>query len=265
NPGAPEYYVEFLNSLREKAPPNTELFAVAHLGHSNSHLSLPRTGHVFTLDDQVDHKIELVDSLSKAYPRSKLILIGHSIGTYLALNTLKVREEKIFRVYGLFPTIDNILDTPNGHSKGWALRPTSISCLAFLAGALSLLPFPLLVLVTRLMSGQADQEARVTAQHFLNPSVIRNCLNMFANEGEQVLDPDTEILEKYASRIILYYGSDDGWVPRSCYERMRAMHPQVRAYLCEDNLPHAFVLGHGMAMAVKVATWLYELTDESSK
>lgn len=76
------------------------------------------------------------------------------------------------------------------------------------------------------MSGQAENEARVTSQHFLNPSVIRNCLNMFADEGEQVLDPDDALLEKYASRITFYYGSDDGWVPRTCYERMRSRHPQ---------------------------------------
>jgi pimeloyl-ACP methyl ester carboxylesterase len=70
---------------------------------------------MFSLEEQVENKIAILDRLREIYPAgTRFILAGHSMGSWLALRVLKARPNDIERVFALFPTIDKIADTPNG-------------------------------------------------------------------------------------------------------------------------------------------------------
>lgn len=49
--------------------------------------------------------------------------------------------------------------------------------------------------------------------------------------------------------IHCYYGSNDGWVPRSHFLAMKNDFPSVKAVLCKKNVPHAFVIHDSLVMA----------------
>lgn len=70
---------------------------------------------MYTLEEQVENKIAILDRLREIYPaETRFILAGHSMGGWLALQVLKARASHIERIFELFPTIHRIADTPNG-------------------------------------------------------------------------------------------------------------------------------------------------------
>ncbi|XP_048519496.1 lipid droplet-associated hydrolase isoform X4 [Dendroctonus ponderosae] len=90
NPGVVGFYKQFANSLYEKT--DIPVWCLSHAGHNlaeNSITKLPNfTEHrnLYGLKGQVKHK---VDFLEKYLPHdAKVYLIGHSIGSYMALEVL---------------------------------------------------------------------------------------------------------------------------------------------------------------------------------
>lgn len=71
---------------------------------------------MYSLEDQIQHKIDCLDTLRKNHGSNiKFILMGHSIGSYIAAAVLKERPNHgIGKVIALFPTLREIAITPNG-------------------------------------------------------------------------------------------------------------------------------------------------------
>ena len=72
------------------------------------------TSGTFTLKQQIEHKIAFLEE--HISPRSKLVLIGHSIGAYIILQLLKNEHIRshILKAILLFPTIERMASTPSG-------------------------------------------------------------------------------------------------------------------------------------------------------
>jgi alpha-beta hydrolase superfamily lysophospholipase len=87
---------------------------VSHLGHSSKPFNT--TKQLFTLQEQIQHKIECFDIIRKQYgPETNVILIGHSVGSFICTEVLKARpNHNIVRLIALFPTLQHIAKTPNG-------------------------------------------------------------------------------------------------------------------------------------------------------
>lgn len=58
-----------------------DVLAVSHLGHDGDNLS---RGSVWGLDDQVQHKVQLLRQLM-APGRPPVVILAHSIGSYIML------------------------------------------------------------------------------------------------------------------------------------------------------------------------------------
>lgn len=92
-------------------------FLVSHKGHStNYHESIPKDNTVYSLQDQIQHKVDCIDTLIQENgPETNFIFVGHSIGSYISAEVLKQRpNHNITRVLALFPTLRDIAITPNG-------------------------------------------------------------------------------------------------------------------------------------------------------
>ncbi|KAF9360071.1 hypothetical protein BGX26_010617 [Mortierella sp. AD094] len=262
NPGLIDYYTPFLQTVHDTCQEKIDIFGASHLGHSaGSHVTDP--SKTYTLDDQVESKIAIVDKLRDMYPvGTRFILVGHSMGAWLALQVLKARPNHgIERVFELFPTIHRIADTPNGRKLKILFKPTTRS---IAGGAVSTLRFifsapPVLRSIVGLLAGQKKDMAEITSQKLLHSSVVKNCLFLASQEMEVIRVMDRELIEEHASKFVFYYGKTDEWSPIENYFEMRDEFPKVKSFLCEQGMVHAFVLGHGEAMGLLVGSWINEM------
>ncbi|KAI8598640.1 hypothetical protein EDD21DRAFT_434644, partial [Dissophora ornata] len=261
NPGLIDYYVPFLQTVHDTCNGNIDIFGASHLGHSaGSHVSDP--SRMYTLEEQVESKIAIVDRLREMYPvGTRFILAGHSMGSWLALRVLKARPNHgIEHLFELFPTIHRIADTPNGRKLKPLFKPSTRS---IAGGAVSTLRFlfsapAIFQSVVGLVTGQQKDMAQVTSQLLLHSSVVKNCLFLAGEEMEAIKIMDKELIEEHASKLVFYYGRTDEWSPIENYYEMRDQFPKVKSYLCNQGMVHAFVLGHGEAMGLLVGGWINE-------
>ena len=101
NPGLAHYYTGWLSSIQSHLP-STTVYAVGHLGHSPSSAAFAWTPKgAASLQDQVEHKVAFIDELSQTHDfgpgkdQTKLVLLGHSIGCWIACEALKLRPALI--------------------------------------------------------------------------------------------------------------------------------------------------------------------------
>ncbi|KAG0248349.1 hypothetical protein BG011_000173 [Mortierella polycephala] len=262
NPGLIDYYIPFLQTVHDSCQGKIDIFGASHLGHSaGSHITDP--ARLYTLEEQVENKIAILDRLRETYPvGTRFIIAGHSMGSWLALRVLKARPNHgILRIFGLFPTIHRIADTPNGRKMKSLFNPTSLS---IVGGVVSTLGFifsapSVLRSIVRLATGQDRDMAEVTSQKLLHSSVVKNCLFLAGEEMEAIKLMDRELIDEHASKMVFYYGKTDEWSPIENYYEMRDQFPKVKSYLCNQGMVHAFVLGHGEAMGEILAEWINEL------
>lgn len=77
NPGLLYYYQEMLHHLHLKHP-DWEILGISHAGMTlNAHSNTP----IFSLQDQVDHQVEVINNFS--CKNRKIIIMGHSVGAYI--------------------------------------------------------------------------------------------------------------------------------------------------------------------------------------
>ncbi|KAJ7169706.1 hypothetical protein C8R46DRAFT_1089722, partial [Mycena filopes] len=79
NPGLVQFYTEFLTLLRNQHP-YLAVFAHAHLGHTPQLYSREHS-----LAAQIESAIGALDAVHATFPTAKIIMSGHSVGSWIAL------------------------------------------------------------------------------------------------------------------------------------------------------------------------------------
>ena len=75
------------------------------------------TKKLYTFSEQQRHHLAFFDQVLERHPKSSVILMGHSVGAFIAQQILEARSESqysISKVIHLFPTLEHIQSTPNG-------------------------------------------------------------------------------------------------------------------------------------------------------
>lgn len=159
NPGLSSYYIPFLQTLHSSPAlrGKLEILAVSHRGHA----PVPPGTHSFfgpndeaakaaargtgtDLDDQIAHKISVLDAVRAIYPREEdrdqeergegeedvqVVLCGHSVGAYMSLEVMRARPGQVDGLHLLFPTLSWIGRTPNGTKlQVSTFLPTLVAC-----------------------------------------------------------------------------------------------------------------------------------------
>jgi hypothetical protein len=129
NPGLIDYYLPFLAHLYSLLPPTHAILCTSHIGHEG-HLKAPT--HPAELHTLLETKIELVtalraslDAWSLTQEKTKLVLIGHSLGGWLACEIMKRlnrEEEVVFAGHLLFPSLGWMAKSWNGRVM-WVCIP----------------------------------------------------------------------------------------------------------------------------------------------
>ncbi|KAJ5417138.1 uncharacterized protein N7487_000688 [Penicillium crustosum] len=209
--------------------------------------------------------------------RQKVILIGHSVGAYIAMEILRrhreTSPESTFDIVGgamLFPTVKDIAASPSGQKLTTLLSiiPRLAVVVSFFARLLTfLLPASLLRSVVRLVMGDPPVHALDATCAFLKSrGGVRQALHMAADEMRTITsDKWSDDVWGAASarepiaKLFFYFGRNDHWVADQTRDEIVAVRGQKggRAgptmVVCEEGLPHAFCLKHSEVMARKVA------------
>jgi hypothetical protein len=129
NPGLIDYYLPFLAHLYSLLPPTHAILCTSHIGHEG-HIKAPT--HPAELHTLLETKIELVtatraslDAWSLTQEKTKLVLIGHSLGGWLACEIMKRlnrEEEVVFAGHLLFPSLGWMAKSWNGRVM-WVCIP----------------------------------------------------------------------------------------------------------------------------------------------
>ena len=125
NPGLIDYYLPFLAHLHSLLPASHALICTSHIGHE---AHLPAPVHPVELDKLLESKLELVNALRTSLDvwsneqgeqeKSKLVLIGHSLGGWLVCEIMKrlniSKEEVVHAGHLLFPSLGWMAKSWNG-------------------------------------------------------------------------------------------------------------------------------------------------------
>ncbi|KAJ5512595.1 hypothetical protein N7463_002147 [Penicillium fimorum] len=304
NPGLIGYYHPFLSLLskyldepKEQHSPNLPSFQIYGCSLSgfeiDEHRPLPSQNNGVDLDLDLEDQICFVqgklaalmgdgtngngNGTVNAGTRQNVILIGHSVGAYIAMEILRRHHEEnpesSFDIVGgamLFPTVKDIAASPSGQKLTTLLSiiPRLAVVVSFLARLLTLLlPASLLRSVARLVMGDPPVHALDTTCAFLkSPRGVRQALYMAADEMRTITsDKWSDDVWGAASarepiaKLFFYFGRNDHWVADQTRDEIVAVRGRKGGevgptmIVCEEGLPHAFCLKHSGVMARKVA------------
>ena len=217
----------------------------------------------YKIDGQIKHKINFVrDHLP---PETPLILLGHSIGSYIILHMMtKFGPERIRMGALLFPTIERMATSPKGSVVTPMLKYCGWVASWSIYPVYYLLPTKLQHWLTRWYFGQKNvHECTIKATlKLIEPWAVSHAVSMGRSEMDSVVHADHDIIRANLHRLMFYYGTTDAWCPVSYYEDMRKAHPTGDIRLDTKKMEHAFCLESSVEMAKILWPWLAEKLPE---
>ena len=258
NPGLSDYYIAYLTALHRTVnsggPSSLEIFCPSQLGHDPLASVFPET--LVSLDEQVTHKAAVLATVSTRWSgdRPRIILAGHSIGAWMALEIVRrgLNRTPVYSIHLLFPALHQMGQTPNARKLAWLFRasdsrqhqassmlflPLLTALYALLSVALrvvQILPIPVVHFLVLLGAPtQPPSAVRTTTNFVLSPPCVKQALYMANDEMmlvRQLQDlPASSTAEAEVDvRMRAYWaaGDIDGWAPdktRKVVERTLGM------------------------------------------
>ncbi|KAM3727795.1 Lipid droplet-associated hydrolase [Dirofilaria immitis] len=274
NPGNEQFYADFgqivlnkISRIMQISRENSLFCAVSHLNHvpmprEYQGMSIYNCADRISLADQIRHKFNFC--LQYLPKTARLIIVGHSIGSYFMLKILPdllKNEFNVVRCIALFPTIEHMAESP----KGELLLPW-IKKLCKWDKIVQIL-FSWLVYLPNFVKERVCTFVIKNCYECFSPcilqstieivdiNVIRNIIFMAMDELSTVSNLDRVLLH-YSDRCRFLYGTVDHWCPLSYALEMQKRLGKV--VIDDKKCEHAFVLNHQEIVAHKVAKWIAE-------
>ncbi|KAI0117960.1 hypothetical protein GGR51DRAFT_500682 [Nemania sp. FL0031] len=297
NPGLIHYYSPFLSALRDLLDANVLLHAITFHIHGQNLVGFTDQDHEpftsqrkpYGLEHQIQHITKTVRNLrieagaKQGQPYDSVLLIGHSVGAYIALETCHrilrdpglAPELKVTSGILLFPTIERIAESQSGWKLNM-LRQTPLlgdNAYRVAQGFLRLWPYDALYWFVSRTLGFPPHAADVTTRWLKSRDGVWQSLYLGMDEM-RVIGEDkwgTELweiaqdtaTESRAPKFYFFFGRRDHWVAdhyRDEFIRKRsAQAERTRFVVDEGKLPHAFCIDHSEPVAEKVHTWITEM------
>ncbi|GMH28709.1 hypothetical protein Nepgr_030552 [Nepenthes gracilis] len=241
NPGIVNFYKGFLESLYELLEGNASVTAIGHLSQTSKDWE---NGRLFSLQEQIIHKMDFIDYKlhNKEVP---IVLVGHSIGSYISIEIFKRYPGKVIHCIGLYPFLALNAES----SKQIAIKKLADSRVLSLTASLVLsllgllLPIPALRFIVKKSFGNSwSADAVDTAcSHLVLYHIIQNMLFMARTEFKKLSEtPDWEFMRAKKDQIAFLFGSDDHWGPLSMFEEISKQVHGVDMSIETEGYDHAF-------------------------
>ncbi|KAF8756204.1 Lipid-droplet associated hydrolase [Rhizoctonia solani] len=272
NPGLVEFYTEFLEHLHHTfniARTHLAILVRGHIGHAPG---LPTENGSWSvgLDSQVTSAIELYDSARDFYgPNTKIILAGHSVGSWIVAQVMHARPNTASGALLLFPTVSNIASTPNGQklSVGVAIpSPYPNNRLSPFPPTFAppILCCPLYATYISKFNEYPTDQLNVIKSLITSPHVVYSTLTMAHDEMRTIgsLGSASSTVqatcERERSRIYACFAAKDEWVGDEV-SSVRAILDEQRVLVRDDDVPHAFCISHSIPVAETCVEWIKEI------
>lgn len=86
NPGLVDFYIPFLSGLYARySSSNLAIIGRGHLGHCPQIQDTPKHQPEESLKIQIQTSLEVLDAISTFYANTRIVVVGHSVGAWLAL------------------------------------------------------------------------------------------------------------------------------------------------------------------------------------
>jgi pimeloyl-ACP methyl ester carboxylesterase len=311
NPGLISYYTPFLETLRslldEKEAKEDCRYAFYICG--TNLLGFDDADHVpafgtraaggvktepFELEDQIRWCCERVQETDKAALGNgkvfdDVVLIGHSVGAYIALEVFNrhhqarrgdagnpLGEVKLKAGILLFPTVSHIAKSSSGKKLDWIRRTPVLdsSVHHFAKGLVSVCPRWLLAAAVRRLLGFPEHAAAATMHFLCSRDGIWQALHLGKDEMRTITEEKwTEDLWEIedaedgsstvsATKFFFHFARQDHWVADECRDefiekRRGHVKGRTRIVIDEDKIPHAFCISKQPSrFGVSVGPWL---------
>ncbi|XP_048320952.2 uncharacterized protein LOC107432244 isoform X6 [Ziziphus jujuba] len=192
NPGVVSFYKDFVESLYEFLGGTVSVTAVGHVSHTKKDWE---HGRLFSLQEQINHKMDFIkqELQNNGIP---IVLVGHSIGSYICIELFKRAPEKVRYCIGLYPFL-----ALNQESKAQAIigkiaaSPTLSLVICFIVALLGMLPICALRLIVKQSFGKSWSATAVDSvcSHLVKYHTIRNILFMAMTEFKKICKEVPEI------------------------------------------------------------------------
>lgn len=261
NPGLLEYYEELLQ-LIHKQNPEWEILGISHAGMSPDYVSRGgRDNKIYSLEEQIEHKIQVINNFTS--PSRPLIIMGHSVGAYIAQRIVLSKElvGRVIKLGMLTPTIVDIHTSEKGiiftKAFHWVKSLPQIAAWGthFLFNRVipKLFIRPILSLV---MGCHRDSKAVIASSLLIqNSDFVLQALGLATYEMDAIRgdwDFQKQLLDYCHTRDIniwLLFSNSDHWVSNET--RRQLIHFYNNAHSGENisiqvssTIPHSFVVKH---------------------
>ncbi|KIP12066.1 hypothetical protein PHLGIDRAFT_62635 [Phlebiopsis gigantea 11061_1 CR5-6] len=240
NPGLLDWYTPFLAALYEKSQGRLNILAHALVGHTPNLQSCHENISATTLSAQVEHLLEVVDAVKDRYDH--VVLAGHSVGSWIALQALKQRNQSINAIFLLFPTISGIADTPNAHRLSPLFKAPIPRIVAWLSPLTRLIPDRIFAWM---YSDWPEAQRAVLKSLTTSPSTVYAALSMAHEEMRDIKSLDGDLLLRHKHRLHLYFAEQDDWVGKNKDAIIKVFCDEpdaIKIVHGRQDIPHAFCI-----------------------
>ncbi|XP_010486831.2 PREDICTED: lipid droplet-associated hydrolase-like [Camelina sativa] len=240
NPGVVSFYKEFLESLYEFLDGNASIVAIGHISHTSKDWE---SGRLFSFQEQINHKIDFIRQELESV-KVPIVLVGHSIGSYICLEILRKFSKKMVYCIGLYPFLTLNQQSTTQSLIGKLAASSALSATAsFLIASLSLLPVSAARLLVSKSVGASwsDTAVQATCTHLRQYHTMRNVLFMAKSEfTELAAEPDWDFMRENQSKLAFLFGIDDHWGPLQLFEEISKQAPGTSLSIEREGHTHGF-------------------------
>ncbi|ATZ54181.1 hypothetical protein BCIN_10g02000 [Botrytis cinerea B05.10] len=310
NPGLIGYYTTFLsllNNLLSTSPTKNSntyhIFGQSLAGFETDDVPSESSDQSpYSLEQQIDlvHDCLVEQINGSSIPYKNVILIGHSVGSYILLETLSklivpAAIPSISAVLSgilLFPTVTHISHSPSGAKLTPLMSIPNFPVLASSSAKMLLYCAPNVVLdfLVKKITGMPEEAAKVTTSFLRSKNGILQALHLARDEMNTITEDkwDSEIWgvehsessQRSPPKLIFYFGENDHWVSSHTRDALIAARASTMPtpptststisiketnkpimMIDKEGIDHGFCINHSETMATKVKDWIDKIVQ----
>ncbi|WOL12744.1 lipid droplet-associated hydrolase isoform X1 [Canna indica] len=240
NPGIVSFYKDFVEEVYQLLEGQASITAIGHISHAAKDWE---HGRMFSLEEQIKHKVDFIEQEFQS-SEQPIILVGHSIGSYISLEIFKRLPQQVKHIIGLYPFLTLNKNSLKQSIIGSIVRSSIVSVtISYIVSFLGSLPTWAQVAMVKMFLGQSWSTAAVaaTCSHLLQYHTMRNVLYMAKTEFEKLSkEPDWMFMKRKQNQISLLFGIDDHWGPLAHFEEVSGQVPNLGLSVEREGHTHAF-------------------------
>lgn len=221
NPGIASLYIELAQILIQKLNGKVNLYSISYAGFTKQ-----KPEKKYSLQEELDHKVKVVNYLKSNWSKkSKVVILGHSIGGWLGKELIKQMKEDINpKLFLLFPFISKSENPMQVNFSQFLANPNYTRLALGSYRIFRKIPTGIILSMIKLLYSHASEKAReLILEYFISENHILESIFYLANNEFESLSEDVDVsfFQTHKDSTILFYCADDMWASLSQLENLK--------------------------------------------